>query len=211
MERTKNYIILVLLIALGIFTWIHFNRVDPEPIVITIPAKEGSTGVVDIDSVPTETVEVPVYLPGKVKEKKVFVVDSLYKDEYEKAVAEKDSLKQKLLFYEAITINEFDDTVIDNDTIKVDLYAKTRGKLLAYKVDYNIKESEFTYTPEVVNVRPPITLLLGVEGMIATEPQLKFDAYLQGQKGHAIGAGVDTQGNYYVGYKHTISFRKKNK
>lgn len=207
MEKIKNYLILGLAIALGIMIYLNTRpEVIPEPVTITIPGSQGTSGLVIIDTVKVIK-EVPIYIEGEGH----VVVDSLYKKEYEQAIKDNNALKAKNLFLESIQIKEYNEIAIDNDTIKIDLYAKTRGSLLAYKIDYDIKNQSFTYTPEVVRVRPKVTLLLGLEAMIAQEPQLKFDAYLQGQEGHAWGVGINTQGDYYIGYKHTISFRKNKK
>lgn len=217
MERIKNFVILGLAIALGIV--LYMNSGDdpiPDPVDVIIPGSQGSTGVVNL--VPEDSVKtVTVYLPGTVK--KEVVVDSLYKKRYEDAVAAKDSVAAKLVLLEAIRIREYNKIAIDNDTIRVDLYAKTRGELLAYKIDYNVKDQTFTYTPEVINVRPKVTMLTGLElGMsqLGQDPSLKLDVYFQNRKGHMYGAGLDTQGNYFVGYKHAINLKglnpfKKNK
>lgn len=211
MERTKNYIILGLVIALGIFVWLHFQEIKPEPIDITIPGSEGTTGDVEIEEVKTDTVEVIKYLPGKVITKEEIVVDSTYKAAYEQAVKDNDSLKAKNLFLESIQIKEYNEVAIDNDTIKIDLYAKTRGSLLAYKIDYDIKDQSFTYTPEVVHIRPKLTVLAGIEAMIPqgdSRGGVKFDLGVQGQKGNIWSVGVDTQGNKYIGFKKSWTLFK---
>ena len=220
MEKIKNYLILGLSIALGIAIYLNATKIIPEPVVITIPASSGTSGVVKKDSVRVDTVQVIKYLPGKVVEKKEIVVDSIYKSRYETALQENDSLKAKNLFLEAIQIKEYNEVAINNDSIKIDIYAKTRGSLISYKVDYDIKSQEFTYTPEVVRVRPRFTVLTGVElmmpGLVGSSqveyvaPSIKFDIYVQREKGHMWGVGVDTRGNAYVGYKHVLSF-KRNK
>ena len=207
MERIKNYIILGLAIALGVMIYLNTRpEVIPEPVTITIPGSEGTSGVIQIDSVEV-IVEVPVYLPGN----KEIVVDSLYKAEYEKAIKDNDSLKAKNLFLESIQIKEYNEVAIDNDTIKIDLYAKTRGSLLAYKIDYDIKDQSFTYTPEVVHIRPKLTVLAGIEAMIPqgdSRGGVKFDLGVQGQKGNIWSVGVDTQGNKYIGFKKSWTLFK---
>lgn len=220
MEKIKNYLILGMSIALGIIIYLNVTKVIPEPAVITIPASTGTSGVIKKDSIRIDTVQVVKYLPGKVVVKKDIVVDSIYKAKYESALKKNDSLKAKNLFLEAIRINEYNEVAIDNDSIKIDIHAKTRGSLISYKVNYDIKSQRFIYTPEVVRIRPSFTVLTGVELMLPglagsnptdyTAPSIKFDIYVQREKGHMWGVGVDTRGNAYVGYKHVLSF-KSNK
>jgi hypothetical protein len=214
METIKNYIIIGLTIALGIMIYIN-TRPEPIPddVTITIPGSSGSSGDVivdnDNDSIPDpEVIEVPVYIKGDTE----IVVDQEYKDKYEKAIKEKDSIEARNLYLESIQIKEYNEIAIDNDTIKVDLYAKTRGQLLAYRVNYDIKEKKFTYTPEVMHVRPKMTVLTGLELILpptgTSQPDVKFDIYFQTQNGNAWGGGIDTQGNKYIGFKKSWTLLK---
>lgn len=214
MEKIKNYIILGLSIALGVMIYLN-TRPEPIPddVTITIPGSTGSSGVVNIDndndSIPDpEVIEVPVYIKGDIE----IVVDQEYKNKYDQAIKEKDSIAARNLYLESIQIKEYNEVAIDNDTIKVDLYAKTRGSLLAYRVDYDIKEKKFTYTPEVMHVRPKMTVLTGLELVLPptgpSDPDIKFDIYFQTQNGNAWGGGIDTQGNKYIGYKKSWTIFK---
>lgn len=76
----------------------------------------------------------PVYVPGK-KE----IDSSLYK-EYTKL---KDSIEKEKLFKEAIELNVYNE-IIEDDTLRIDLNLKTRGKLLSYQVGYKIFERNFS-------------------------------------------------------------------
>jgi hypothetical protein len=208
MGKIKNYIILGLAIALGVMIYLNTRpEVIPDPITITIPGSSGTSGVVQIDTVEVIK-EIKVYLPGK----KEIVVDNSYKDAYEAAIEDNDELAAKNLFLESIRVKEYNEVAIDNDTIKVDLYAKTRGSLLAYRIDYNIKDKEFTYTPEVMHIRPKMTVLLGLEAILPPigpgTPALKLDLGFQGQGGDVWSGGIDTQGNKYVGFKKSFTIFK---
>lgn len=208
MEKIKSYIIIGLLIALGIMIYLHTRPVEPvDDVTVTIPPVSGTSGDVVIkDSI----IEVPVYI----KDTKI-IVDSTYKEKYEKAVKEKDSVTAKLLFLEAIQINEYNEVAVNDDNVKVDLYAKTRGSLLAYRVDYKIKEKTFTYTPEVVYIRPRLTLLTGVDLMLPNipngeigSPDFKFDLGFQNKKGNVISVGYDTNNYIHIGYKQSFTLFK---
>ena len=85
-----------------------------------------------------------MYLPSEVNPeiKEVVVVDSTLKLKYKK---ETDSLKRELLYLKAIEINDYEKILIDNDTIQITGKATTRGELLDFRIDYNIKPSEFSF------------------------------------------------------------------
>jgi hypothetical protein len=210
MEKIKNYIIIILAITLGVMIYLNTRPEIVDDVVVIIPPSSGTSGDVvpeERDSLPPVVEEI-VYI----KETKI-VVDSTYKAAYEQAIKEKDSVEARNLFLEAIEIKEYNEVAIDNDTIKVDLYAKTRGQLLAYRVDYNIKEQTFTYTPEVVHVRPRLTGLIGVEAIFPSngrigDPGIKIDLGFQGKKGNVISVGADTRKNVYIGYKKSFTLFK---
>lgn len=219
-STVKNVIIIVLL---GLFVWTQFFiNPDPdglEPVIIVTPPIHGSVEET-LEEVDTTSVAIadPV---TKIVTK--IVVDEEYKNKYEKAIKENDSLEAMNLFLKSIEINEYTKVLTDNDTIKITAYAKTRGTLLKYGVDYTIKSDTISYIPETINKRPKLTVLVGGEAIIPAggptgNPALKFDIGFQNQKGHIISGGVDTQRNIYIGYKHAISLRnlklnpfKKNK
>lgn len=106
------------------------------------------TQVVDVPvSIDVTTPEIvkqtdTVYLPKPVYEfiEGESIIDSTYYDKYTQL---KDSLAKEELFKEAIAIKTYKE-VIEDDTLKIDLYAKTRGTLLEYQVDYKIKPFTFT-------------------------------------------------------------------
>lgn len=214
MEKIKNYIIIILSIVIAVMIYLNTRQEQVQnPITITIPGSSGSSGAIKVDnnkdSIPDpEVIEVPVYIKGDTK----IIVDQEYKNKYDKAIKEKDSIESRNLYLESIQIKEYKEVAIDNDTIKVDFYAKTRGSLLVYRVNYDIKEREFTYTPEVMHIRPKMTVLTGLELILpptgVNQPDVKFDLYFQTQNGNAWGGGVDTQGNKYIGFKKSWTILK---
>jgi len=102
-----------------------------------------SKEIVEVDvpiriEVPVPVVEVqfdtiynvrPIRVPGEK------VIDSLYYKEY---LELKDQIAKDSLFREAITINEYREK-IEDDTIVINLYAKTRGTLEEYQIGYKTK------------------------------------------------------------------------
>lgn len=197
-------ILLVILSALMVWQ-IFFNEKEekpPEPITITIPEKTGTSGLQTIERVQ----QVPVYIP---QYKEPVQVDSYYKKLYEES---KDSIERMNLYLQAIKINDYDSTIVDNDTIKIDAFAKTRGSLLEYKVDYKIKPDAFTYTPQIDYRRPRLSAGFGVEGGIPTRPEtnflLKGNLYFENRKGNGFSLGYDTDNRVWLGVRKTFTLKK---
>ena len=206
-------ILLVVLIGFIIFTQFFgsYNYPDPEPVTIVIPEVSGTVEETVKDILET-TVDIYDPVPKTVTK---IIVDKKYKEKYERSIKENDSLIAMNLFLHSIQINEYNKVLIDNDTIKLVAYAKTRGILLKYKIDYTIKENTITYDPIVVKDRPKFTLLVGGELIIPTnqlDPNMSFKADIgfQNQKGNIIEVGYDTHQNIYLGYKHAIKLGKIN-
>lgn len=212
---------ILLIILIG---FIFFNRFfspsDPikiDPVEIVTPEVSGTVEET-IEEAPETEVNIPNKSNPKIIEK--IIVDKEYKEKYEKAIKEKDSALSKVLFLESIEINEYKKVLVDNDTIKLVAYAKTRGKLLKYSIDYTIKSDTITYIPEVIKERPKLTILAGLELIVpmqqpllsTTDPlAVKVDLGIQNKKGDIITAGVDTRKNLYLGYKYAISFKRFKK
>tara|TARA_R110000822_G_scaffold227017_1_gene359628 strand:+ start:2127 stop:2768 length:642 start_codon:yes stop_codon:yes gene_type:complete len=210
-SQIKN-ILLIALIGFVIFTQFFSSSdpVIPKPVEVVIPEIVGK--VEDkINDVEETVVSIPDPITPEIITK--IVVDKEYKEKYEKAIKENDSIKAMNLFLKSIEINEYNKVLIDNDTIKIVAYAKTRGILLKYKIDYTIKEKTITYIPEVITERPKFTLLTGVALIVPTTTinqtmVVKLDFGFQNKKGNIIEIGYDTQKNIYLGYKQSIRFRK---
>ena len=132
------------------------------------------------------------------------------KELYEKS---KDSLTRLNLYLEAIKINDYEKVLVDNDTIQITGFAKTRGSLLEYKVDYDIKSFEHTYDPEIVIRRPKLSLGFGVEAGVPTFPNgsnflMKGNVYFENRKGEGLQFGYDTDKRVWLGIKKTFTIRK---
>ena len=209
-------ILLIALIGFIIFTQ-FFSSTDPvipDPVEVIIPEVSGTVGETIEDVIEAE---VPVQDPVTKIVTKI-VVDQEYKEKYDKAIKDKDSIAAENIFLKSIEIHEYDKIAIDNDTIKISLYAKTRGELLKYTLGYKIKADTITYIPQVVMQRPKLTVLAGVELVVPlannidfnTPVAIKGDNGFQNRKGNIISIGADTQKNVYLGYKHAIKLRNLN-
>ena len=170
---------------------------EVEEKTITIEEKQGSTG----KEIVKEYIPYPVYSHDK---KEQYTVDKKLKEEYEKL---NDSLAKYKKYLEAIKINKYEKTLVDNDTINIKGRATTQGKLLDYSVDYKIKSFDFEYKPEVVKRLPTLSLGLGLETSIPTPTsnQLIFKPELSitNRKGHEISIAYDTDNRVWLGYtKH---------
>jgi len=204
MEKIKNYSILVLVIALGVLSYIHFQPVE-DVVVIT----DEKTGGVEekIDDVVRDTIYIETIVPGQAQpQRKEIVVDSTYKADYEKAIKDNDSLKAKNLFLESISLNTWDGNLIDNKDIKIDGKFLTRGKLLEYSVDYKIKSDTLTFKPKIKYQHPRLTLLPGIklgfptDPLNNTEPVIELNVGIQNKKGNVFSVGIDSQKRLTVGY-----------
>lgn len=196
---------ILLIIAILYIGWSAFLKGNPEPVVepvtITIPKTEGTTGIVNIEP---EVIRDTVYVKGDIIE-----VDKGYKELYEKA---KDSLEKKELYLEAIKINKYKDTIVDNDDITIKGEATTRGTLLNYSVDYTLKEKNITYTPEVVTKLPKLSVGFGVEAGVPLIPQSNFvvkaNLDLMNSKGNKINFSYDTEQRVWFGFTKTFRLIK---
>ena len=213
MEKFKNYTILILAIALGVLSYVHFNN---EPIKDVVVITEEETGEVEkkLAKFVPDTVFIEVKVPGKSKPQvKEIVVDSTYKADYEKAIKENDTLKAKNLFLESIALDTFEGNLIDNSDITIDGMFKTRGKLLEYKIDYTIKSDTIVVKPNVEYRHPRLTLLPGIKlglptSPLNTAPTAEVNLGIQGKKGNVVTFGFNTQKRFLVGYNISLKIFK---
>lgn len=192
-------IVLILLLALQFFSKEEEVEVV-HPITITIPEKS-----FEVKSVIEEYKSEPIIIrEGEAASN----VDSKWKILYEQA---KDSLEKERLYLESIKINNYEKILLDNDTVKVKGFATTRGSLLDYAVDVTIKPFDFQYKPEVVETRPSLSVGLGVEGGIPTQPDtgfpMKGTLYVENKKGIGYSAGYDTQGRVWLGVRKNFKIK----
>lgn len=174
---------------------------EPTPITINMPEVKGTAGEV-IEKVITQ----PVYIP---QTNQTIDVDSEWKKMYEES---QDSLEKTKLYLEAIKIQKYEKTLVDNDSIQITGFATTRGSLLDYRVDYTIKPYDFIYVPEVVTQKPKFSMILGVEGGVPTTINssfiLKGKLGFHNRKGNGLSLGYDTQHRIYLGVYKNITLKK---
>lgn len=204
--NVTNILLLLLICIMG---WQTFTRnqtnEEPKEKVVTIPEVKGTTGAQVVEKVVLQ----PIYLPSSNQK---INVDSAWKEKYEQALKDKDSVTQRNLYLEAIKINTYEQVLVDNDSIEIKGYARTRGSLLDYSVDYRIKSSDFTYTPEIITKRPRLSMGLGVEAGVPLLPTnnflLKGGVYFENQKGNGFSLGYDTEQRVWIGLKKTFTVIK---
>lgn len=194
---------ILLALGIGLLAYHFFFQKDeePKPIQVIIPPIEGSTGTQIIEHVKT----IPVYIEGQGQ----VIVDERWRDEY---LNSKDSIERLNQYLKAIQVKEKEYTFIDNDTIKIDGTLKTRGDLLEYKLDYQIKERIFEYTPEVVYKRPRISLEMAVKSGIPTNLNSNFimkgELGLKNKNGFGLNVGYDTDNRIWAGISKDLTLLK---
>ena len=203
----KTYLKIFIILIAVIFVLDRFV-LNPSPVEDVVVITPEETGVVEkkLDSIVRDTVWIEV--PGKpIKE---IIVDSTYKAKYELAVKENDTLKAKNLFLEAIEVNEYKDTVVNNKDIEIIGHATTRGILLDFKVNYKIKSDTLTYKPIIINELPRLSLVAGVTLGIPTipvapaKPFIEVHAGIMNKKGNIWTIGYDSQERVLIGYSKTF-------
>ena len=198
----KEAIKFIAVAVIAIFLWNMISNkqdiIDPEPVTVIIPEIEGTTDTIYVKEVITEK----VYIKGKTIE-----VDAGYKKKYEES---KDSLEKLNIFLDAIKINEYKETLVDNQEILIKGYAKTRGEIIKFKVDYKIKPRKITYIPEVVFKSPKLSLELGL--LVGTPTIFGEDIKIIPQIGIARGDGYGFSYGYdVIGKVHYVGFKKSFK
>jgi len=144
----------------------------------------------------------PVYI--KVKE-----IDSTY---YEKYNSLKDQMSKDSLFKESITINEYNQVFVDTlQTINV--YSKTRGKLLEQNVKYTTNPYYITVR-DSIEIKKKSSLSVGSELGVPTVPSLnatpvlKANLIFTNKKGNTFSASYDTEGRVWIGKSWKIRLRR---
>lgn len=199
--NVTNILLGVLILILVWQNFFNQEVVEPQPVTVTIPEASGTTGTQYIEP-KVVVVQVPV------GDNRNIEVDSYWKQKYEQATSrQKDSL-----YNEAIKINKYNDTVVDDDYVTIKANATTRGSLLDFKVDYTRKNIDFTYDPIVQIKRPSLSMGIGVEGGVPTVPEtnflLKGDVYFENSKGNGFSLGYDTDKRVWVGLRKTFKLIK---
>jgi hypothetical protein len=208
-NKIKN--IIIGLLALFVVYTVYRNNMteDVTPVEVTIPEVSGTVQN-KIREIQVDTVYISI--PGKQTTK--VAVDKDYKESYEQALKENDSLKAYNIFLSSIEINNYSKMLIDNDTISISGTAKTRGELIEYSVDYKIKEKKITYIPKVISKSPELSFVYGVSVSFPAkdagsgEPILGASAGWQNSKGNIYTIGYNTNKNLTIGFSKIIKLRK---
>ena len=202
-DSTK-ILLIVLVLMMGYNNFFKKSEpIEPTPVTVTLPESYGTTGLQTL-----EPKVVVVQVPVSQGSNQTIDVDAIWKEAYEKASQDaKDSL-----YNEAIRIRTYSDTLVDNEEVVIKGEARTRGSLLDFKVDYTLKEKEFTYTPEIVTQYPRLSVGLGVEmgvpTMIGENFALKGNLDLMNRKGHEINFSYDTDQRVWLGYTYNFKLLK---
>lgn len=180
---------------------------DKEKVSATIKIPE-KTGVFEkaTDTIYTEKIKDSiVYTKGKT----LYTENPINKQLAEDYLKATDSIKKLQLYLNAI--QEKDGTyVYDNNDVKLEIYAKTRGDLLELKPKYTVKPTEAKV--DVPVKQTVFAMYGGVEVSNNTNLNnfgVKADLGIQNKKGTIFTVGADTRSNYYVGVKVKILDIKK--
>lgn len=147
-------------------------------------------------------------------EKIVEVVNVKYKDGtavvnkniFESYEKEKDTLKKKEIFIEAVQVRKNKTTVLDNDKAKVTVNSTVEGKLVSLQADVVLKEREVEVK---VNEPPRLSLVLGTD---MNYNNLKFNpglnAGIQTRNGNIYKVGVNLDKSVTIGFSKTFTLIK---
>lgn len=182
---------------------ILFVRQCGQEPVIEYVTKEIKVEVPVVEHV-FDTIYEPVPVLKKVKE-----IDSIY---YEKYKQLKDSVAKDSMFKEAIKINEYNQKF--EDTLQtINVYSKTRGKLLEQNVEYTTKPYYITVTDSIA-IKKKTTVSIGFELGVSTidpfsnRPVIKGNLILKNKRDNPISISYDTEGRAWLGKTWKIRFKR---
>lgn len=196
MNKVKNILILILG---GIIVWQYFSARPLKTVkqeVFSTPEMKGTTKVQIVEKITLDTVQIK----GEVVE-----VDAQWREKYERALLDNDSITQRNLFLESIKIRNYHETLVHNDTIKIDGYFKVRGSLLEYATNYKIKSIDFLYTPKIIRERPRLSVGFGLE---VSNSLAKLGMDFTNNKGNRFSVGLDNQKGFWVGVGKSFTLKK---
>jgi hypothetical protein len=146
----------------------------------------------------------------KIKFKTIMVKDGtvvVNKKKYDDYVETKDTVKKKEILVESITVREYNTVVKDNDSIKVSVYSKVEGTLLATSANVTVKEQKIK--ERVITQRPRLSLLVGAEvGYKDFQFNPLIKTGIQTKSGNIYTVSVDLDKNVYVGFSKTFTLFK---
>lgn len=194
-KERLNIILGILVVVLLYMYFFHPNIEEvkiPVEIEVPVPVVEK---VFDTIKEP-----IPIYIPGKVKKE----IDSTF---YKKYIQLQDSIKKDSLFKEAIKIQEYK-PFFEDDTIRIDVYAKVRGKLLEQGISYKTKPRTIKLDTVLTVPIPTRAKLFGGAGVrmpynnfnpSGVSPIPYGGLYLKTKKDNLITLEFDTQ-SLSIGY-----------
>jgi hypothetical protein len=182
---------------------------DPEVIKVKVPEVSGEFEPVPPEYVPTP--EVPYVIEWKERRIEIPnpVNDSLLKA-YRDAQAENDSLKQMLLFLDAIQLREFSNT-FEDEYLKLTVSGQVQGKLNYIKPTYTIKSRTLEIEEPQTNLRLLAGFEIGANDKLSEFP-LKLNLGMQNAKGNILKASwmrLNGENFYLGGYDFSILNLKK--
>jgi len=146
----------------------------------------------------------------KIKFKTITVKDGtvvVNKNKYDEYVKTKDTIKKKEILIESLTVREYNTNVVDNDSVKVNVYSKVQGLLLSTNTSVTVKEKKIK--ERVITQMPRLSLIVGAEvgyKNFQFNPLIKTG--IQTKSGNIYTASVDLDKNVYVGFSKTFTLFK---
>lgn len=198
----KDYIKYIPWIFLIVGSILFIRQCGEEPVIEYVPV-EVEVLVPSVEKV-FDTIYEPKPVNVIVKE-----IDSTY---YEKYKQLKDSVAKDSMFKEAIKINEYKE--VFEDTLQtIDVYSKTRGKLLEQSVKYTTKPYYIT-VKDSIQIQKKVTVSVGSEIGISTinpilnKPVIKGNLIIKNKRDNTISISYDTEGRVWLGKTWKIKFKK---
>ena len=208
MKNIKNIIIGVLILISSFFIYDFFTREKevvevPVKILVPVPSKEGSSDTI-YKPIPGKTITVENALNQELSSnnKKLIEENKILLEKYKKA----DSIAKLNQYNDAISIREYNQKFIDTFQT-VEVYSKTRGKLLEQSINYKTNKYFIPLdTTVTTKIKGKFKVLGQLEvgtpilndnnfNKIIVKPSIIF----QNSKNNGISLSVDTQGNGYLG------------
>lgn len=192
--------ILVIVLVFIIFVQRSYNKDKIKDNIIIVPEKKGSFEFKN----PTY-IKVPEFNYTQLDGTKVTIENPINIELAEKYQRETDSLKRKLMYYDAIQIHKYSDTLKDKN-IQIDYFAETTGTLDNIKINYKIFS-------DTLKIKQPVFSLLG--GLSLQSNTLTLKTYpglnigFQNKKKDIFLLGVNTNQDVEVKYIKNIFTIKK--
>lgn len=204
MKIIKKYFWQLLVLILVILLFIqnsYKNKKDESSIIIT-PPKTG-----EFNTPKPISIKVPeyVYIDDTDTIKLENPLNKKLEEEYKLALKEKDSLKIKLMYLEAIQTRKYHEKYEDKN-ILIDVFANTTGTLDSLGIKYKTKS-------DTIKVKQTVFKLLAGPSLEFNPNTFKMDLGVNGaienKQGNIFTLGVNTNKDFKVGYFHNLWEIKK--